>query len=223
MSRAPLKAVLFDLDGTLLDSAPDLYEALTRLCADTGRETPSYSTAKQGVSRGVVGIFEESFGITPEFDEFEELRQRYLEHYVDCLGLSSALFEGLPALLKDLESRSIPWGVVTSKMFQYAEPLVSNNPDTQGCSVLIGGDCVQPGKPHPAPVEEACRRLGLAPNETVYIGDALKDIHSGKDAGCQTIAAGWGYLRDGDDITAWPADHHLDDSRALHKLLDSLL
>jgi len=216
------QAILFDMDGTLLDTAPDMFAALERLCAEEQVALPNYVSAQNQISRGVAGILELTFNITPDSDEFIDKRDRYLFFYSQALGQKTRLFSGLEQSIDYLVKLQIPWGIVTSKVFRFANPLLQVHPCLASSQCLIAGDTVSPGKPDPAPLYAACKHLDVNPEATFYIGDAEKDIAAGNNAGMKTLIADWGYI--GAELTPeqWQADYRLAKSEQLLEFLQQL-
>jgi phosphoglycolate phosphatase len=209
LSRPPalaVKAVLFDLDGTLVDSAPDLAGALNALRQAHGLLPMPYEQLRPMVGAGARGMIGVGFGVGPEQPEFAALRDQFLDLYAANLLQQTALFSGMAALLAALNAASMPWGVVTNKASRFAVPLVAGLGWPSPPQVLICGDTTAHAKPHPEPLLEAARRLVVDPAAVVYVGDDLRDVQAGRAAGMRTVAAGWGYLGQGDPIEAWGAD-----------------
>ncbi|HMM65806.1 MAG TPA: HAD-IA family hydrolase [Dokdonella sp.] len=199
-----LRAVLFDLDGTLADSAPDLVAALATLCAEIGEREPDPVAVSRVVSAGGRAILR--CGL-PGADEarIEALLPRYLDLYAQRGNASTRLYPGIDAILLDLESRGIAWGVVTNKVGWLAAPVVEKLGLGARCAALVAGDTLARRKPDPDPVLHACSLLGVEPQATIFVGDDLRDIEAGRAAGTRTIAAAWGYLNGGDPHD-WRAD-----------------
>ncbi|MEZ5461551.1 HAD family hydrolase [Dokdonella sp.] len=198
------QAVLFDLDGTLVDSAPDLVAALATLCAEIGRAAPDPVAVSRVVSAGGRAILRRGL---PDLDEagVEALLPRYLDLYSARGNASTALYEGMEEVLRDLESRAIAWGIVTNKAGWLAAPMLEQLNLASRCGALVAGDTLEHRKPHPAPVLHACALMKVDPARTLFVGDDLRDIEAGQAAGTRTIAAAWGYLNGGDPH-AWGAD-----------------
>jgi N-acetyl-D-muramate 6-phosphate phosphatase len=199
-----LQAVLFDLDGTLADSAPDLVAALATLCAEIGHVEADAVAVSRVVSAGGRAILR--CGL-PDFDEaqIESLLPRYLDLYAQRRNAATVLYPGIDAILLDLESRGIVWGVVTNKVGWLAAPMIEDLGLQGRCAALVAGDTLVRRKPDPDPVLHACELIGIAPAATILVGDDLRDIEAGRAAGTRTVAAGWGYLNGGDPH-AWGAD-----------------
>jgi phosphoglycolate phosphatase len=200
----PLAGVLFDLDGTLLDSAPGLYAALQAQCDEMGIPAPPYAPVREVVSRGSRAVLRTAF---PQADEAAilALAPRYLEIYATLMNTGSHPFDGVEALLATLESARIPWAVVTNKPAFLTDPLLAHlGLDTRAAAV-VSGDTLPLRKPDPAPVLHACALAGVDPDTCIFVGDDLRDVQAGHAAGLYTVAAAWGYL-DGGDPHAWGAD-----------------
>jgi phosphoglycolate phosphatase len=165
-----------------------------------------FARLRQSVSDGARGLIETAFGLAPEQPEFEPLRQELLALYSEHLGQHTALFEGMAELLAEIEARRLRWGIVTNKPALYAAPLLQALQLDRRCAVLICPDHVQNRKPHPEPLQLACRRLGCAPEQAVYLGDHRRDIEAGRNAGMAAIACAFGYVHDDDPCSRWGAD-----------------
>ncbi|MBC54458.1 MAG: phosphoglycolate phosphatase [Gammaproteobacteria bacterium] len=201
-------AVLFDLDGTLVDTAPDFTAVLHQLCADQGIAPPSDSAILATVSSGARALVELAFRLAPGADGFDTLLQTLLNAYaIQLQDTHSALFPDMDDFLVNLEQSNIPWGVVTNKPEQYSVPLLDKLSLTQRCTVLICPDHVSQTKPHPEPLLLACERLSCPPGRAVYVGDHPRDIEAGNAADMHTIAAAYGYLPPHPPIAEWGADY----------------
>lgn len=200
----PLAAVWFDLDGTLIDSAPDLYQACLAVCREQGRAAPAYEIFRTRVSRGGRAMLQAAF---PEHDAaaIEALLPRFLALYEACLDGLTRPFEGMPAVLDDLAARGIAWGVVTNKSEALGVPLLERLGLLSRAAACVYGDSLAVRKPDPGPLLHVCRQIGVAPEACVFVGDDARDIEAGRAAGMYSIAAAWGYL-DGGDPHAWRAD-----------------
>jgi phosphoglycolate phosphatase len=198
------RAILFDLDGTLADTAPDLAGAMNRLRIARGLAPTPYEQLRPVASAGARGLIGASFGLKPGDDGYEELRVAFLENYEAALAVETRLFDGVPALLQGLLERGLLWGIVTNKAARFTEPLVPQI-GLQGARCVVSGDTTPHSKPHPEPLLEAARRLALAPQECWYVGDDLRDIEAGRAAGMTTVAAAWGYCGQSEPV-AWGAD-----------------
>jgi 2-phosphoglycolate phosphatase len=202
----PVDAVLFDLDGTLIDSAPDLAGAANDLRAQRGLEALPYEALRPMVGAGARGMVGVAFGVRPGEDGFEPLRDAFLARYAERMLERTRVFDAVEPVLRTLSAAGVPWGIVTNKITRYAEPVVRGLGLDARAGVLISGDTTAHAKPHPEPLLEAARRLGREAARCVYVGDDLRDMQAGRAAGMATLAAGWGYLGQGEHIDAWGAD-----------------
>jgi phosphoglycolate phosphatase len=203
--------VLFDLDGTLLDTAPDLGAALNRLRAEQGRPPLPDAAIRPYVSRGAPGLLQLGLGITREDPRFADLRARLLELYAEHIAELTRPFPGVPALLAQLTAEDTPWGIVTNKPGSLTEPLLAGIPELAGAATVVSGDTLAQHKPDPAPVLHACTQAGIAPKKTVFFGDDRRDVEAGRAAGTATAVALYGYIPDEDDPYSWGADGHFQD------------
>ena len=201
-----LACVLFDLDGTLLDTAPDMARALNRLRSARGLHALPFDRIRPLVSHGAAAMIRIGFALEPEDPGFAELRQQFLEIYRADLAAETVLFSGMDAVLSQLESSSVPWGVVTNKPAWLTEPLMIELDLFKRAACVISGDTTPRRKPDPEPLMHACRVVGVEPNRTVYVGDAERDIVAGKRAGMKTVAARFGYLDAFEEPESWEAD-----------------
>jgi phosphoglycolate phosphatase len=208
---ARIDAVLFDLDGTLIDSAPDLAGAANDLRAAHGLPPLPYEALRPMVGAGARGMVGVAFGVTPQDDRFPELRDAFLARYEERMLQETAVFAAVQRLLARLEAHPLPWGIVTNKAMRFAEPVVRGLELHTRAATLIGGDTTPFAKPHPQPLLEAARRIGVEPARCVYVGDDLRDVQAGRAAGMATLAAAWGYLGQGEPIHAWGADAVIED------------
>jgi 2-phosphoglycolate phosphatase len=214
----PIECVLFDLDGTLADTAPDLAYALNLLRAERGLEPVPVSTLRSHVSHGARGMLEAGLDLRPGDDEFIELRDRFLKLYEDNLVRDSVLFDGMHDLLDGIEARGLSWGVVTNKAERFAVPLIAGLGLSVRTGCLVGGDTTGRAKPHPDPLLEGARRIGVDPLRCLYVGDDRRDVEAGIAAGMTPVVALYGYLH-GADPHDWGADWMIE--QPLH-LLDGL-
>ncbi|MDY7546755.1 HAD-IA family hydrolase [Glaciimonas sp. CA11.2] len=215
------RAILFDLDGTLADTAPDLAAAMNRLQLERGLSTTAYHALRPFASAGARGLIGVAFGLKPGDDGYEDLRVAFLDNYAASLAEKSSLFDGVPALLLDLDQHGLTWGVVTNKAARFTDLLIPQI-GLQHAGCVISGDTMAHPKPHPAPLLEAARRLNLAPHECWYVGDDLRDIQAGRAAGMPTVAAAWGYCGHAEPVT-WNADALADTPSALMGLIQTSL
>lgn len=218
--NARCDAVLFDLDGTLVDSAPDLATAANEQRAAHGLPALPFERLRPRVGSGARGMVGAAFGLAPGDAGYEALRDDFLARYERRLLRETALFARVAPVLDRLEALELPWGIVTNKALRYAEPLVQGLELHLRSAVLVGGDSTPHTKPHPAPLLEAARRLGLAAQRCVYVGDDPRDIRAGRAAGMATLAAAWGYLGDGEPIADWGADAVIEEPASLLRWLE---
>ena len=213
------KALLFDLDGTLLDTAPDFITALNRQLALHDLSSLPDETIRLSVTNGSVGLIEAGFGMPQDDPRFEPLRAEFLELYFANLADRTALFEGLQPVLDKCVSSDIPWGIVTNKPWRYTESTLLQLDLMAGAATVICPDHVSHPKPDPEAMFLACAEIATAPSDCLYVGDHVRDIVAGRDAGMRTIAAGWGYIDEDEDILGWQADWVVDQSQQLYSLL----
>ena len=205
-SPRQIAAVLFDLDGTLVDSAPDLAGTANDMRVSRGSPAVPYADLRPHAGSGARGMLGVAFGLAPGQAGYEALRDEFLVHYATRLLQETRAFPQSLALLDALDERRLPWGIVTNKATYLAEPLLRGLGLHHRSQVLVAGDSTPHTKPHPAPLLEAARRLGVAPAVCVYIGDDPRDIAAGRAAGMATLAAAWGYLGLDLPAHAWQAD-----------------
>lgn len=205
----PVQAVLFDLDGTLVDSAADLHAALNRLRGELGLGPFPFGVFRGLVSQGARAML--SRGLLPESPgSIDALLPRFLELYAGLLARHSRCFPGVHALLDALEQRAVPWGIVTNKPGWLARPLLGGLGLQTRCRVLVAGDTLALKKPDPAPVLHACQALGLPPGRCLFVGDDERDLKAGRAAGCPSVLVGYGYVDDAARAAAWRADDWAD-------------
>jgi 2-phosphoglycolate phosphatase len=201
-----IRAVLFDLDGTLADTAPDLAGALNRLLAELGHPTVSLEATRPLTSSGARGMLKAGLGITPEHADYERHKSRFLALYAENICHETRLFDGVADLLQNLEDRKMPWGVVTNKAARFTEPRLERLALAYRAACIVSGDTTAHSKPHPAPLLHAAQILELPPQACLYVGDDLRDVQAARAAGMGVIAAGYGYLGEEHDPHAWAAD-----------------
>jgi phosphoglycolate phosphatase len=216
-----IAAVLFDLDGTLIDSAPDLGAAVDQMRLDRGMPSLPLAAYRPMAGAGARGMLGVAFNITVQDPNFETLREEFFSNYAKCLNQRTTVFEGVPELLQVLADRSLRWGVVTNKSMRFTDPLTQAMPLFASAQAIVSGDTTPHAKPHPAPLLEAARRMGLAPQQCLYVGDDERDIVAGLAADMQTVAARYGYLGDAADTQTWGAHATIDTPMALLALLAS--
>jgi len=206
----PVRGVLFDLDGTLIDSAPDLAGAANRLRADHGLEPLPFEVLRPMVGSGARGMVGVAFGVAPGEPRFEPLRDTFLAHYEAMLLERTAPFAGVEEMLSVLEAAGIPWGIVTNKAARFTLPIVAGLKLDERAAAVVCGDTTPHSKPHPAPLLHAAGAMGLAPEGVVYVGDDLRDAQAARAAGMPMVAATWGYLGLGEPVHDWGADALVD-------------
>ena len=201
-----IDCVLFDLDGTLIDTAPDMGGALNNLMIEEGLDPLPLASIRPYVSQGGLVLTRLGFAERVSEQELEPLRQRFLQHYHDNVARESRLFDGYEAILGELEARSIPWGIVTNKPEWLTFPLLEQLGLAGRTGVVIGGDTLEHRKPHPLPLQVAAKRLEVDCKDCVYVGDDERDIVAGKAAGMKTLIAAYGYIEDIGNIENWGGD-----------------
>lgn len=201
-----IDAVLFDLDGTLADTAADLGAVLNRLRSEAGQAPLPAATIRPHVSKGVRGLLGIGFALEPGDDGYAELHQRFLAYYGDSLCVATSLFEGVPGLLASLEAEGIKWGVVTNKTSRYTLPVMEALGLGRRAACIVSGDSSPRPKPAADPLLLASTLAGALPARCLYVGDDLRDMQAARAAGMGAIAAAWGYLGDGLPLDAWGAD-----------------
>jgi 2-phosphoglycolate phosphatase len=205
-----VRTVLFDLDGTLADTAPDLGDALNRMLVNAHRAALPQGTIRPEASHGTTGLLRLGFGIGPDDPRFEPLRRQFLELYQERLYVHTRLFPGVDALLAGLYTRGLRWGIVTNKPGFLTEPLVERLGLLNAAVCVVSGDTTTNRKPHPEPLLHACTLAGCTPPQCLYVGDAERDIQAGRAAGMLTLAARFGYIRAHENPLEWGADGTID-------------
>ena len=218
-----LRAVLFDMDGTLLDTAPDFIAICQAMLAERGFPAVADKLIRDEISGGAKAMVSAAFAMSPSEPEFEPLRLEFLERYQKDCAVHSTLFEGMAELLADIESANLIWGVVTNKPVRFAQPIMEQLGLAERSAVLICPDHVTKSKPDPEPLILACKMLDLDPASVLFVGDDLRDIESGRDAGTKTAAVRYGYIHPHDNPNHWGADVVVDHPSELRKVLDSAL
>lgn len=214
-----VKAILFDLDGTLIDSAPDLGAAADKMRLDRGLPSLDYKLYRPMAGAGARGMLEVAFGMGPDHAEYELYREEFLSNYERAMTVRTTIFGGVPELLAALQQRGLLWGVVTNKHQRFTIPLTCQMPLFDTAKAVVSGDTMPHAKPHPAPLLEGARLLGLPPEACWYVGDDERDIVAGKAAGMPTVAAHYGYLGAQDEVVKWGADHIIQSPLELLALL----
>ncbi|WP_051275291.1 phosphoglycolate phosphatase [Aestuariibacter salexigens] len=199
-------AVFFDLDGTLLDTAPDLIAALDHVLASEGLPRSNHQQARAFASHGAMGLL--TFGFAEHLDRYdaEALRQRFLEYYSGHIAQHTRLFTGVENALKTLRECAVPWGIITNKPIGLTEKLLPHYEILSESVATLGGDSLAQRKPHPAPLIHAAKQIGVDPTRCWYVGDAERDMQAANRAGMVSIVAHWGYIGPNDDVHTWHAD-----------------
>jgi phosphoglycolate phosphatase len=218
--QAP-RAILFDLDGTLADTAPDLAAAVNFLRTERGLAPTPYAVLRPTASAGARGMIGAAFGLSPGDAGYEELRLQWFDRYQSAMSVHSTLFGGVAELLAGIGAAGMAWGIVTNKPARFTDPLIPQiGLAHAGC--IISGDTTAHAKPHPAPLLEGARRLGIAPEHCWYVGDDLRDVEAGRAAGMVTVACAWGYCGAIEPDT-WGADFLLDTPTDLLETLRAMI
>ena len=220
MSDSIIKTVLFDLDGTLADTAQDLADALNHVLSQNQRDTLSFETIRPWVSHGGQVMIKNGFQIELDDPLFESLRQTFLKFYQDNIAQKTDLFPGMHAVLEGIEQRGFNWGVVTNKPSWLTDPLMEALQLHQRSVCTVSGDTLSERKPHPAPLLHACQLAGSQANECLYIGDAERDIIAGQRANMKTLVALFGYLGENDKPEDWQADAMIEQPEDILHWLD---
>lgn len=200
-----IQAVLFDLDGTLIDSAPDLGAAADKLRTDRGLPPIPLEVYRPMAGAGARGMLGVAFGMQPDHPDFSAYREEFFVNYERCLTQRTYAFDGVPELIDQLLRRQMRWGVVTNKASRFALPLTRAMPLFASATTVVCGDTTPHAKPHPEPLFEAARRVGADPQHCLYVGDDERDIVAGLAAGMRTVAAAYGYLGNGASTAHWGA------------------
>ena len=216
-----IEAVLFDLDGTLIDSAPDLGAAADQMRVARAMPSLPLSAYRHMAGAGARGMLDVAFGIGVTDPGFDALREEFFANYEICMTQRTRAFDGVPELIAQLEQRQFPWGVVTNKSSRFTDPLTRAMPLFANARSIVSGDTTAHAKPHPAPLLEAARQMGVAATQCVYVGDDERDIVAGLAAGMKTVAATYGYLGKKTEIEAWGAHAAINSPLALLQLLVS--
>ena len=222
-NQHPIRTVLFDLDGTLADTAPDLAYALNCVLEEQGQEALPFETIRPVVSHGGIALIKLGFNIEEEHPDFELLRQRLLEIYRDNITRETELFPGMQDLLCAIEDEGMNWGVVTNKPGWLTEPLMESLRLTERAACIISGDTCENRKPHPEPILHGCRLAGSDVEQCLYVGDAERDIEAGRHAGVRTAVAMFGYIGEHDNPQDWQADVLLESPDDLQEWITSFL
>lgn len=206
-----IKTVLFDLDGTLIDTAPDMAAALDVLCIEENRAPLPYEQVRPVVSNGSAALIRLAFGDITDEKKLLYLKQRYLDIYKDNICVHSIPFKGIENVLDHIEQNGLNWGVVTNKPGWLTIPLMQSLQLAQRAATIVSGDTTQNSKPHPDPMHHACDEARSVSNQCMYVGDARRDIEAGKNAGMKTLVANYGYIGIDEDVNTWGADAIIND------------
>jgi len=220
MGTLETQAVLFDLDGTLIDSAPDLGAAADQMRTDRGLAPLPLDRYRPMAGAGARGMLGVAFGITPDAPEFIALRDEFFLNYEARMLRNTQVFAGVAELVEALCARGLSWGVVTNKSVRFTDPLTRAIPLFGTARAIVSGDTTPYAKPHPEPLLEAARRLGVAPASCVYVGDDERDMMAGRAAGMRTIAATYGYMGERAEVARWEADAAIASPLDLLQLLE---
>lgn len=216
-----IRAVLFDLDGTLIDSAPDLGVAADKMRIDRGLPSLPLERYRPMAGAGARGMLGVAFGIAPEHPDYPALREEFFVNYENCMTERTYVFQGIAELIAQLLGQGLAWGVVTNKSMRFTQPLTQRMSLFATASAVVGGDSTPHSKPHPAPLLEAARQLRLEPARCIYVGDDERDVVAGLAAGMGTVAATYGYLGSNADTLPWGAHAHIQSPLELLPLLKS--
>ena len=215
-----VRAVLFDLDGTLIDSAPDLGAAADRMRVRRGLTSKLLAEYRPHVGSGARGMLQVAFGMDAQHRDYEQYKEEFFVHYENCLTQRTRPFDGVDLLVAALMQRGLRWGVVTNKAQRFTTPITRSMGLFDSASAVISGDTTPHAKPHPEPLLEAARRMSLPPAQCIYVGDDERDIRAGRSAGMGTVAACYGYLGAGADVASWGADAEVSSPLQVLQLLE---
>jgi 2-phosphoglycolate phosphatase len=213
------KGVFFDLDGTLADTAPDLVAAANLLRIARGLAPLPYEVLRPTASAGARGLIQGAFGYDNQHPQFEELRDEFLANYEKDICVHSKLFDGMDALLQELEKEQVLWGIVTNKVERFTHPLLKLMSLHERSAAIVGGDTTPHSKPHPAPILKAAEICSINPAQCLYVGDDLRDIEAGRAAGMKTVAAAYGYCGCDEPVNAWGADYIIEHPSELRTIV----
>lgn len=216
-----IAAVLFDLDGTLIDSAPDLGAAADQMRVARGMPSLPLSLYRPMAGAGARGMLDVAFGITVDAPGYVEMREEFFSNYAACMTERTVLFDGVEEMISRLERQQLPWGVVTNKSSRFTDPLTRAMPLFTNAGAIVSGDTTPHAKPHPAPLLEAARLLGVPADRCLYVGDDERDIVAGIAASMKTVAATYGYLGKKTEVQGWGAHAEINSPMALLQLLVS--
>ncbi|MFN7120996.1 MAG: HAD-IA family hydrolase [Hydrogenophaga sp.] len=215
-----VRAVLFDLDGTLIDSAPDLGAAVDEMRLRRGMASKPMADYRPHVGSGARGMLQVAFGMDVQHQDYEQYKEEFFAIYENCLTQRTRLFDDVDLLVTSLLERGLCWGVVTNKAQRFTAPITFSMGLFDSASAVISGDTTPHAKPHPEPLLEAARRMSLPPAQCIYVGDDERDIRAGRSAGMWTVAARYGYLGAGADVATWGADAEVSSPLQVLQLLE---
>ena len=221
MDLSKIAAVLFDLDGTLVDSAPDLAAAADQMRIARGLPSLPYELYRPMTGAGARGMLGVAFNVNPLDAAYEDLRDEFFVDYAACMTQRTAAFDGVPELIEQIRLRHLHWGVVTNKAARFTVPLTRSMPLFASARAMVSGDTTPHSKPHPEPLLEAARRIGVLPTQCLYVGDDERDVVAGLAAGMKTVAATYGYLGNKAKVDAWGAHAQINSPLELLQLLVS--
>ena len=221
MNSQPIRLVLFDLDGTLADTAPDLAAIVNRQREARGLAPLPLEELRPLASHGARGLIGRALGIAPPSEEHEALKNQFYLWYDDALCVHTQLFPGMAATLGALEQREILWGIVTNKIRRFTDPLVQALGLNKRAACVVSGDTTAHAKPHPEPLHYAVRACNVGEAAAIYVGDDRRDVEAGRAAGMRTVVASYGYLGNGADASTWRADHSIEAPQDLVPWIDS--
>jgi len=200
-----MQSVLFDLDGTFADTAPDLHYAIEQVMRHRGLAPLTLEQVRPAVSHGSQAMLKVAFGLEPGDRDYDSLREEFLSTYLANIAKLTRLFDGMQDLLDIFDGRGIPWGIVTNKPAWLTDPLLDQLGLSKRAACVVSGDTTAHAKPHPEPILHACRLVGADPHRSIYVGDAQRDIEAGNRAGATTLVALFGYLAEDDAPDSWQA------------------
>lgn len=218
-----LRAVFFDLDGTLLDTADDLSAALNKILHEDGLQTLPMSITRSIVSEGSYALVKRGYGLVTGDPRIAPLRQRLLAHYLDNICDRTVAFDGIGTLIEKLAENDLRWGIITNKPRRYTEALMQHFTFASTPSCVLSPEHVSKPKPDPESLFLACQQTNCHVNEAIYIGDHRRDIDCGKNAGMPTVAVSYGYIPEGENIRSWEADHSVDTADAIWPIIQTYL
>lgn len=215
--------ILFDFDGTLADTAPDLAAAANRQRTRSGLPPLPLDHLRPYASAGARGLLRAALDMTPEHPEYEAHRQQFLQDYAQAMTVHTRLFDGVTPLLERIAAEGMSWGIVTNKVTYLTKPIVAALGLEQNCAVLVCGDTTEHAKPHPLPLLHAAREAGFEPRRCIYIGDDLRDIQAARAAGMRSVAAAYGYCGPDHPVHTWKADRDAESPEALWPAIQQLI